>query len=57
MSYGYGYDDGGYRAAEPYQGPNLRLVGALIIAASGASAVSCSLKARPRTTGMDIARK
>jgi predicted Zn-dependent protease len=33
--YGYGYYDGGYRAAEPYQGPNLRVLAGIVIAIIG----------------------
>lgn len=39
MSYGYGYDEPGnyqgYRSAEPYRGPNLRVVAGIVIAAIG----------------------
>jgi predicted Zn-dependent protease len=35
MSFGYGYDDGGYRTAEPHRGPSLRMVAGLVIALIG----------------------
>src|SRR5438270_8558695 len=35
MSYGYGYDEQGYRSAEPHEGVSLRLLAGLVIAVIG----------------------